>query len=97
DGILDFHMTGVQTCALPISIGSEYGSQLNSRSPASTSWPSSMARVAPYGTASLLRTAPSGVSITISPSRLVTIRSPDGVSTNERSEERRVEKDCRSR
>ena len=47
------------------TIGSEYGSQLKSRSPASISWPSSTASVAPYGTARRLRTAPSVVLRTI--------------------------------
>src|SRR6266511_5034467 len=62
-GIRDFHVTGVQTCALPISHEAE------------------------------------GVTVTTRPRTTPTRRccSPDPATLRERSEERRVGKECRSR
>jgi hypothetical protein len=50
-------------------------------SPTAILSPSCTVMVAPYGTASRLRTAPSAVRMMISPSRLVTMRVPSGVVT----------------
>src|SRR5690606_40553081 len=81
DGIRDFHVTGVQTCALPISSTSGAGSSRSgSRPTTSSSTPSSLTTSSPSITlAGSSRTLPYSVSIVC------------------RSEERRVGKECRSR
>src|SRR5256885_10652890 len=83
DGIRDYKVTGVQTCALPISIALprvKLSSDQTPRPPRDAASPTSTAML------SVLRTAdpvPFGPGI--------------GMSDNTRSEERRVGKECRSR
>src|SRR5256885_8198444 len=86
DGIRDYKVTGVQTCALPICPSARRGrgtcaalgtsSHHRSRTPSTTSSPST-----PAATATHSRAAPWEVCATAS----------------RRSEERRVGKECRSR
>src|SRR5256886_9721407 len=84
DGIRDLTVTGVQTCALPISrwtaTGTGTGSRGRSRIPATPgSWPTSF--------------APTGIFI----GRWRATASGPGRSRCWRSEERRVGEECRSR
>src|SRR5690606_39701071 len=81
DGIRDFHVTGVQTCALPIS-SAVLARRLRWLTCAPASKP--MCQCLPKG---WFRPA----------SRPLTLRLSPGVPSCARSEERRVGKECRSR
>src|SRR5256885_8688620 len=84
DGIRDYKVTGVQTCALPISkrVGSEIAGAISSR------------QISP-GRIVTPETPPSGMWVT-SAELIVTGIAADWTHTM-RSEERRVGKECRSR
>src|SRR5690606_39551531 len=77
DGIRDFHVTGVQTCALPISPSSPPSSPPPSPSPPLSPFPVS-----------------GGVG---SPPEWLLLSPPQAVRNKDRSEERRVGKECRTR
>src|SRR5690606_40710171 len=83
DGIRDFHVTGVQTCALPIC-------------PISS--PTSPASPAPAPGPSALRTqqAPRAAARAHDPGMMSTAHPPRRTSGGRRSEERRVGKEWRS-
>src|SRR5690606_40799884 len=81
DGIRDFHVTGVQTCALPIS------TPIRPRRPSSPRAP--WARSGEATTSGLRPTF-------VVPSSPPTVRIQSGAHVM-RSEERRVGKECRSR
>src|SRR5256885_5124791 len=84
DGIRDYKVTGVQTCALPISSGSDCPVDPNSQ------WP--LRRANPSPIIPLFGVHPSDTAhLDVV---LVFSRSKNG---HERSEERRVGKECRSR
>src|SRR5258706_10986701 len=82
DGIRDWSVTGVQTCALPISYTARSASL---RQP--TCWPGVKRRSTRHETASWRRRANSGKSAARKRRE----------QESERSEERRVGKECRSR
>src|SRR5690606_40684231 len=84
DGIRDFHVTGVQTCALPISRGTDKRSaQSGARSPGW--W-----RACPQDSGRLPWRAPVGAATRTCP------KTRWCVGAAQRSEERRVGKECRS-
>src|SRR5690606_40127233 len=90
DGIRDFHVTGVQTCALPISPGTHWRAA-SSSGPAHT----------PAATANQASSAGPASSATGARSGMRRSSPYDEPSTKtsavSRSEERRVGKECRSR
>src|SRR5690606_40916910 len=85
DGIRDFHVTGVQTCALPIS-GQAFRPRPAARRPRSSKWTEGLSRSAgrPVKRG---RRDPTGRGVRFSVAGDVSPR---------RSEERRVGKECRS-
>src|SRR5690606_39757697 len=83
DGIRDFHVTGVQTCALPI---------FSSRSP--ELWPSAVA-LSKLASSSIFKPVSSGGDGKFA--AFVERTPPKQGTALPRSEERRVGKECRSR
>src|SRR5690606_40510284 len=90
DGIRDFHVTGVQTCALPILL-----SPLHAAS-ASRNRPSSMPRPSATVTAALSNCAFAANNTLLTSLRSSAVPSPPVRNTVE-AEERRVGKECTSR
>src|SRR2546430_8855701 len=83
DGIRDLTVTGVQTCALPISlVGASASPSTKAAIPSSSRSP---------------RPAPSLYPAKASPSKASEDRPKGGILRTHRSEERRVGKECRSR
>src|SRR5690606_40324624 len=82
DGIRDFHVTGVQTCALPISIR---------RLPGSASLASD------HGISSAVRRTSTGNGFSRRSTTWAGVSPPPARTVTGRSEERRVGKECRSR
>src|SRR5690606_39621622 len=85
DGIRDFHVTGVQTCALPISLVRV------SQSPLPASLADTVAEVAP-GTQLLQLTLPEGDALELN--QVIALKM---LLNAHRSEERRVGKECSAR
>src|SRR2546426_6953268 len=80
DGIRDYKVTGVQTCALPICAGGE-----------------DLIKIIDFGIASVDDRESASISSTLSGTwRYMAPEQFDG-KTSQRSEERRVGKECRSR
>src|SRR2546430_3043226 len=84
DGIRDLTVTGVQTCALPIS------------SPRRAAAPSPAAKIVPTPGTNMLATAAPPASPALAPTAPPS-RAPTLFPMPSRSEERRVGKECRSR
>src|SRR5690606_40252050 len=88
DGIRDFHVTGVQTCALPISSRSmRMGTSI--RKAATRKWPEPQQGSRVFKSASCSGQA--------SKVPAAGVQAPSSCFTNRRSEERRVGKEGRSR
>src|SRR5690606_40040443 len=83
DGIRDFHVTGVQTCALPIWLRS---TSLRRRSKLAANPPAPSASALPYANTETTKVSPTFCFISV-----------DQRTPQARSEERRVGKECRSR
>src|SRR5690606_39983051 len=89
DGIRDFHVTGVQTCALPISDGSlNFGILFATTTTSEGSF--MLTTCLPFGSIGT-------VSVLDSESRILRPLPSTVVISASRSEERRVGKECRSR
>src|SRR5205807_7464090 len=86
DGIRDYKVTGVQTCALPISSSTPGGATARPTGPRST-------RAAGSITSGSRRPSPTAWPASGSPGKRAAGRSP----RTTRSEERRVGKECKSR
>src|SRR5690606_39739096 len=87
DGIRDFHVTGVQTCALPIFPQTVYGVQLLTAAMAKAK------STDPVKVAAALE----GLSVNAGVGGEITMRKSDHQLQQHRSEERRVGKDERAR
>src|SRR5690606_40065605 len=93
DGIRDFHVTGVQTCALPI-----YRAMINAPVTAPTPEKALITPNAPAPACSTLSTNAGRIVLYETPKRLNTSAMSSSVRKfGSRSEERRVGKECRSR